>query len=249
MSEAARDPLDDLVIVVPMAGRGQRFVDAGYDRPKPMIDVLGRPMLTWALEGLPLTEAARTVFLCLGDHLDDGLGEVIAQQYKAIRHEVIRVDAPTQGQACTVLLARDFIGDGPLLIHNVDTYVESDIAEDLRTLVPECDGFLQVFRGEGDHWSFARTDERGRVVEVTEKRRVSEWCSTGTYCFSRGSDFVAAADAMIAADDRTNGEFYVAPVYQRLIERGAEIRISQISRIEPMGTPAELDRFIASWRA
>src|SRR5207247_7761931 len=69
-------------IVVPMAGRGQRFVDAAYDVPKPLIDVLGRPMYSWAVDCLPLALSTRLVFVCLDEHLEgQGLGRDIRERY------------------------------------------------------------------------------------------------------------------------------------------------------------------------
>jgi NDP-sugar pyrophosphorylase family protein len=232
-------------VLIPMAGRGQRFADAGYDRPKPLIEVFGRPMYSWAVESLPLELATRVIFVALREHLVGGALEAdIGSRYADHDPIVIPVDGVTEGQVCTVLLARDLIDDGtPLLVYNVDTYCRTALASTLRSLPPTVDGLLGVFEAEGDHWSFARVDECGRVVETAEKRRISPWATTGLYHFTRGADFVRYADEMVHADDRTRGEFYVAPLYNRMIRDGADIRIDVADEVRPIGTPDELARF------
>ncbi|QQR73860.1 MAG: glycosyltransferase family 2 protein [Holophagales bacterium] len=232
-------------IVIPMAGRGQRFVDAGYAVPKPMIPVLGRPMYSWAVESLPLELASRLIFVCLAEHLEGhGLAEDIAARYRRFGPVVRGLEAVTRGQVCTVLTARDLLDPSqPLLIYNADTWCRTRLGERLPALPAEVDGLLGVFEAPGDHWSFARTDANGRVVETAEKRRISPWASTGLYHFSRTGDFLRHADAMIAAEDTTRGEFYVAPLYNRMLREGADLRLDVAEEVRVLGTPAELAAF------
>jgi UDP-N-acetylglucosamine diphosphorylase / glucose-1-phosphate thymidylyltransferase / UDP-N-acetylgalactosamine diphosphorylase / glucosamine-1-phosphate N-acetyltransferase / galactosamine-1-phosphate N-acetyltransferase len=236
-------------IVMPMAGRGSRFADVGYTLPKPLIDVRGRPMYAWAMDSLPLALAKRVIFICLAEHLRDrALADDIRARYAALDPQIISLDRVTEGQACTVLTARAWIdNDDPLLIYNADTYCKTSLEARLRDLPPSVDGLLSVFRAPGDKWSFARTDASGRVVETAEKRRISEWATTGLYHFTRGRDFVGHADAMIAANERERGEFYVAPVYNRLIAAGADIRIDLAEEVWVLGTPEDLADFEARY--
>lgn len=236
-------------IVMPMAGRGSRFAEVGYELPKPLIDVRGRPMYAWAMDSLPLALAKRVVFICLAEHLRDRALEAdIKTRYAALDPVVIALDKVTEGQACTVLEARRYIdNDEPLVIYNADTFSKSRLEQRLRDLPRSVDGILQVFQAPGDKWSFARTDASGRVVETAEKRRISEWATTGLYHFTRGHDFVHHADAMIAANERERGEFYVAPVYNRLIKVGADIRIDVADEVWVLGTPEDLGDFEARY--
>ncbi len=229
-------------IVMPMAGRGSRFAQIGIATPKPLIDVLGRPMYAWAMESLPLNLARRVIFLCLEEHLRDGaLESDIRERYGRLHPEIVRLDAVTEGQACTVLMARQWIdNDEPLLIYNADTYCRTQLAERLPALPAEVDGLVGVFEAAGDKWSFARTDAARRVLEMAEKTRISDWASTGLYYFRRGRDFVRHADAMIAANQRVNSEFYVAPVYNRLIAAGGHVAIDVADEVWVLGTPEDL---------
>lgn len=236
-----------LNIVIPMAGRGSRFVQQGMTLPKPLIPVRGRPMYTWALDSLPLELASRLVFVCLDEHLRGrDLSSDIEARYGRWNPVVIPLSEVTEGQACTVLKAESLIdNDDALIIYNADTYLVSSLPNRLSSLASDVDGVLSVFRAAGDHWSFARVDGSGRVVETAEKRRISEWATTGLYHFTRGRDFVHHARAMISAGERERGEFYVAPVYNRLIRAGARVEIDVADEVWVLGTPEELADFNA----
>ena len=239
-----------LNIVVPMAGRGSRFAHAGYRDPKPLISFGGRPMIQWVVENLRPSRPHRFIFLCLAEHL---------LRYPALpsRLEVlcpgcviVPVAEVTQGAACTVLLARRFIdSDEALMIANSDQFVELAIDDYLRLLDDaHADGLIMTFRSNDPKWSYCRLRLDGTVAEVVEKQVISNDATVGIYNFSRGRDFVVAADAMITRDLRVNGEFYVAPVYNLLIERGAHI-ISALIRsdgngMHGFGTPNDLRLFL-----
>jgi dTDP-glucose pyrophosphorylase len=232
-------------IVMPMAGRGSRFAQIGITTPKPLIPVRGKPMYAWATDGLPLARAKRLIFICLSEHLTDlALAEDIKTRYAPFNPAIIALDHVTEGQACTVLTARQLIdNDQPLLIFNADTYCPTTLDAALARFGPRVDGVLDVFQAEGDKWSFARADVQGRVLETAEKRRIGPWATTGLYYFRRGGDFVRHATAMIEADERSNREFYVAPVYNRLIAAGGDVRINPVEQVWVLGTPEDLAHF------
>ena len=233
-------------IVLPMAGRGSRFADVGYRVPKPMIEVKGKPMYAWAMDSLPLALAKRVIFICLEEHLRGfGLEEDIRRRYAALDPVIVPLSKVTQGQACTVLEAREHLdSEQPLIIYNADTWCRTDLERSLPALAPGVAGVLGVFQAPGDKWSFARTDATGAVVEVAEKRRISEWACTGLYHFTSGAEFVRHADAMIADDERVNREFYVAPIYNRLISAGRQVRIDVAEEVGVLGTPEDLAEFL-----
>jgi UDP-N-acetylglucosamine diphosphorylase / glucose-1-phosphate thymidylyltransferase / UDP-N-acetylgalactosamine diphosphorylase / glucosamine-1-phosphate N-acetyltransferase / galactosamine-1-phosphate N-acetyltransferase len=232
-------------IVMPMAGRGSRFAQIGIETPKPLIDVFGRPMYSWAMDSLPLELASRVIFVCLEEHLRQrSLEDDIHRRYAHLNPEVIRLVEVTEGQTCTVLKAAAIIdSDEPLLIYNADTYCQTRLSERLPALSPQVAGLIGVFRAPGTKWSFARTDADGRVLETAEKKRISDWASTGLYYFRRGRDFVRHAETMITEDERINGEFYVVPVYNRMIAAGAEVYIDPADEVWALGTPEDLRNF------
>lgn len=236
-----------LNIVVPMAGRGSRFADAGYSLPKPLIPVHGQPMIRVVIENLKPNAPHRFHFLLLREH---------AEQYGLAEHlrawapgcELIFVDEVTEGAACTVLLAREQIDSAdPLMIANCDQYVDVDIDAYIESM-GEADGLIMTMAADDPKWSFVRFDDAGRVVEVVEKKVVSNEATVGIYNYRRGSDFVAAADEMIRANLRVNNEFYVAPAYNEMIRKGMELRCFNIGSVGAgmygIGTPADLELFL-----
>jgi dTDP-glucose pyrophosphorylase len=239
-----------LNIVIPMAGRGSRFADAGFADPKPLIKFGGKPMIAWVVENIRPTRPHRFIFICLKEHLD---------RYPRLRLQlaetcpgcvIVPVEKVTEGAACTVLLARAHIdNDDALMIANSDQYVELAIDEYLKTLdASRADGLIMTFWADHPKWSYCRLRSDGTVSEVVEKKVISNEATVGIYNFARGRDFVAGADAMIARDLRVNGEFYVAPVYNLLIERSARIITSRIGRgaegMHGLGTPEDLQKFL-----
>ena len=241
-----------LNIIVPLAGRGSRFADAGFTDPKPLIAFGGRPMIQWVIDNIRPARAHRFIFVCLAGHLE---------RYPAIRTQltglcpgcaIVTVAEVTQGAACTVLLARDFIdNDEPLMIANSDQLVDLPVDGYLaHGDASATDGCIMTFWADHPKWSYCRIRLDGTVSEVVEKQVVSNHATVGIYNFARGRDFVAAADAMISRALRVNGEFYVAPVYNLMIERGARIIVVPAGRegdgMHGLGTPEDLRRFLRS---
>ena len=231
-------------IVIPMAGRGSRLAGNPGGLPKPLIEVHGRPLWSWAVNCLPLNSARRIIFVCLGSHIDDyGVDRAILKELDGLPVVIHRIDEVTDGQLRTVVTAREhFSVTNPLVVFNADTWFVHDQNEFLAR-AQQADGLLGVSSMAGDRWSFVRIDEDEAVVEVVEKRRISDHVCTGLYQFADTSKFLEDADAMFAADERTNGEFFVAPIYQRMIERGERVQIMPAERFLPIGTTDELESF------
>lgn len=236
-----------LEIVIPMAGLGTRFAAKGYDKPKPLIEIFGKPMIQWVVENVrPRHQDHRFTFLVHEAHLkahavDRLLGEL------APGCSIVPVPATTEGAACTALLALDRLDlERPLLIANSDQWVELDIDHFLYAASLGNDGLILTFPASDPKWSYARMDASGRVVEVAEKKPISPHATVGIYHFRRGQDFADAARAMIRANHRVNGEFYVCPVYNELIARGATIRCFPLAAgaMHGLGVPEDLEAFV-----
>jgi dTDP-glucose pyrophosphorylase len=238
-----------LNIVIPMAGHGSRFAKAGYALPKPLIPVHGVPMIQVVIDNLRPACTHRFIFICQAAHLTQyNLGTHLERWAPGC---LIRtVDQVTDGAACTVLLARDAINTAdPLMIANCDQYVDCDINAYLDTLTTQqLDGLIMTMQADDPKWSYVRFDDTGAIVEVVEKQVVSEAATVGIYNYAKGTDFVAAAEQMIAAAFRVNGEFYVAPAYNEMIRQGARLGIYDIGSVASgmygLGTPEDLEAFL-----
>ena len=237
-----------LNIVIPMAGRGSRFQNAGYLVPKPLIPIFGKSMIELVVGNIRPREPHRFIFLVLEEHLKTyALGSALKRMAPGC--EVISVAGVTEGAACTVLLAREFIDNAdPLMIANSDQWVDVRIDEYLSRLTPGGDGLIMTMRADDPKWSFVGVDSQGFASEVVEKRVISNEATVGIYNFRHGRDFVNSAEQMIAKNLRVNNEFYVAPVYNEMIRDGKRILIHNIGKVEDrmygLGTPEDLRKFI-----
>jgi dTDP-glucose pyrophosphorylase len=239
-----------LNIVLPIAGRGSRFAVAGYAQPKPLIPIHGAPMIAAVVRNVRPRSAHRFIFVALAEHLEHaGLREALTDA--APGSVIVPVDRVTDGAACTVLLARDYINsDQPLMLANSDQWVDIDIDDYLASMDRQRgDGLIMTMKADDPKWSFVGLNGRRHVTRVVEKEAISNEATVGIYNFRRGSDFVRAAEQMIAKNLRVNNEFYVAPVYNELIAEGARIAIYNVGRegagMYGLGIPSDLEQFLA----
>lgn len=235
-----------LQILIPMAGRGQRFKDAGYDQPKPFIEVDGFPMWRRVLANLP--SADRTTLLVLEEHF----GRLVAEDD---RIGILRVGAVTDGAACTVLLCEgeDLIdGTEPLLIANADQWLDWS-PEHCADFVKRdgCDGAIVTFRASGPKWSYADVREDGTVACVAEKVPISDSATCGVYYWKRAGDCFASIRRMMEKGLRVGGEYYLAPSFNEMILDGARIVAYPVPRMWGLGTPDDLKRALEAkpWRS
>ena len=198
-------------IVIPMAGAGSRFADAGYTDPKPLIEVNGKPMIQLVLENLKIQ--GKYHFIVQQEHIAK------YNLYKKLREfmpdcEIIDIDRVTEGAAETVLLAAGFIdNDKPLFTANSDQWVDW-IPQDFinRCCNGYADGAIPLFKYDKPSASYAKIENKF-ITEVAEKQVISNNATVGFYWWKKGSDFVKYAMQMIDKNIRTNNEFYVCPVY------------------------------------
>lgn len=242
-----------LNIVVPMAGHGSRFSKAGYKDPKPLIPVLGYPMIELVIRNLTPRAAHRFIFICQGQHLRDYPLRPLLEKV-APGCVIIEVSQVTEGAACTVLLAKDYINSAdPLMIANCDQYVDIDMDDYLAAMEKQsADGLIMTMKAHDKKWSFIELDSNNRITRVVEKEPVSDEATVGIYNFRRGADYVWAAQQMIGKNLRVNNEFYVAPVYNELIAVGKVLAYYNVGTVGKgmygIGTPDDLNEFIALFK-
>jgi hypothetical protein len=235
------------MIVIPMAGNSARFYEAGYRRPKYELTVGGESLFSLSVRSFEhYFDTEAFLFVCRRDMDAERFvrSECSAMGLRDAR--VVSLDGPTRGQGESVLLGLEQGGcasDESLLVFNIDT---------IRTgyrFPPACegaDGYLEVFLGEGEHWSFVQPAGSGsrRVSRTTEKERISPLCSTGLYYFARAGDFAAACEQALADFETWRArwkELYIAPLYNTLISGGARVDYELIDagQVRFSGTPQE----------
>lgn len=237
-------------IVITMAGLGSRFKKAGCKVPKYMIEAHGKTCFEWSMLSLTGLSDIASKYIFIVRKEDDARG-FIAQKCRELSinyYEVIEIDYLTQGQAATAMLAsRYWDKSEELLIYNIDTYVEP---YRMNSKERAGDGFIPCFNAPGDHWSFVRTDAEGRAIEVKEKTRISDNCTLGAYFFkSCGLYETLYNEYYSSSEHMENGEKYVAPLYNYLIQKGGTVYISKVDsdKVHVLGTPEELELFIHSY--
>jgi HAD superfamily hydrolase (TIGR01509 family) len=233
-----------LNILIPMAGAGSRFMDAGYTFPKPLVEVEGQPMIQKVVENLNID--ANYIFIVQEEHfLKYNLESVLNLIAPGCR--IIRTEGVTEGAACTAMLAKELINtNDPLLIANSDQIIEWNSSEFMYSMQSQnLDGGLAVFHSTHPKWSFARIDDEGLVVEVAEKKPISDIATVGIYFWKRGEDFVSATEQMIEKNLRVNNEFYICPTYNQAISRGLKIGVKFVKKMWGIGTPEDLQTYLA----
>jgi len=232
-----------LNVLIPMAGAGSRFQQAGYTFPKPLIDVEGKPMIQVVVDNLNIE--ATYIYVVQKEHREkynlDTLLNLITPNCK-----IVEVDGITEGAACTTLLAKEYIdNDSPLVMANSDQFVEWDSNEFMYKMIEQkLDGGILTFKATHPKWSFAKIDEHGYVTEVAEKNPISDIATVGIYYWAKGSDYVKYAEQMISKNIRTNGEFYTCPTFNEAIADCKRIKTFNIDKMWGLGTPEDLNYFL-----
>jgi len=240
-SPAWRD--EKLNVLIPMAGAGSRFEQAGYTFPKPLIEVRNKPMIQVVVDNLNIK--ANYIYIVQKKHREkynlDTLLNLLTPECK-----IVEVDDLTEGAACTALLAKEFIdNDAPLFFANSDQFVEWDSNEFMYKMnETDADGGIVTFEATHPKWSFAKINDKGLVTEVAEKNPISNIATVGYYYWKHGSDFVKYAEQMIDKNIRVNNEFYVCPVFNEAVGDNKQIRTFNVEGMWGLGTPEDLKYYL-----
>lgn len=241
------------IFVIPMAGRGQRFINAGYNIPKYMIEAGNKKIFEWALESLPLDIAKNIIFVCLEEHekkyrVSKFIRKTIQKKYHYLKDKyiIIFLKKITRGQVETVLKAKRYINNqNHLIIYNIDTYFRSSRLRQkiLSARNQNIDGIFSVFKSNNPKWSFAKVNKNYVIEKTAEKKPISNLASVGLYTFTEGKMFVEVAKYMIKKKIMFKGEFYVAPLYNILIKKKKKFIVDLVEEFWCFGTPEDLDFF------
>lgn len=240
-----------LNIVIPMAGRGSRFAKEGYIDPKPLIKLKNKRMIEVVINNLKPSTPHRFIFVCQRQHVEEYQLEKFLKSW-APGCEIVCIDGITEGAACTVMCAKEFIdNEDPLMIANSDQWIDIDINDYLAYMDDnDLDGLIMTMKADDPKWSYAELDNNGLVKKVVEKVVVSDEATVGIYNYKKGADFCKNVLTMIKNEERTNGEFYVAPVYTLMVNNDkAKIGIYNIGEeangMYGLGIPSDLELFLS----
>ena len=232
-----------LNVLIPMAGAGRRFAEAGYTFPKPLIDVKNKPMIQAVVDNLAIQ--ATYTYIVQKSHFEKyNLGYLL----NAITPNcnIVQVDGVTEGAAVTCLLAKEFIDtESSLVVANSDQIVDWNSREFLYEMHSKnADGGIATFKSTHPKWSYVKVNELGLVTEVAEKKPISDDATVGIYYWKHGSDFVKYAEQMIEKNIRVNGEFYTCPVFNEAIRDGKQVYTTIVDKMWGIGTPEDLNYYL-----
>lgn len=242
--------MKNIQLVIPAAGLGSRFANHGYLKPKPLIDVAGLPMILWVLGNFDLQKGDSVIIVAR-------VGFEIEMEIQALtRHlglnvKYIQVPALTDGPAITVQHAKHLLDlDLPLIVANSDQFVSGsllDFTQQLRVSKKDM-GLILTMTASSPKWSYIGRGQDGYVNRVIEKVEISNEATVGIYGWTSAQLFFRSLDMMIASNDRTNNEFYVAPSYNYLISSNTEVSTKHVGHVEEtvhgLGTVEDLSEFL-----
>jgi dTDP-glucose pyrophosphorylase len=228
-------------IVIPMAGQGSRFANSGFALPKPLINVAGKPMYRYAVDSLPIHLASKLIFVLIRSEHLDLIVDDIELNYGHYPLSIIILESNTSGQAESVLKCeKEFDLTVSTLVHNCDTYFHADqVWNDL--IQSQNDGALMLFKSNESRWSYALLNEEcSKIIDVREKKVISEHASTGTYYFKNTYELLANIKFIISKDIRENNEFYLSSIYRIMLQNQKTILPLWTKRFLCFGTPQDL---------
>jgi len=247
----------DMTVLIPAAGRGKRFADAGYAMPKPMIPVNGKPMLLQSVKALP--QAAKWIFLCLENHLNQGLKKEILSVFP--KAAIIPVNGVTQGMLNTCLLAEKQLDiDKPLLISACDYDLRYDEeAFDRIVRNSAIDAAIWTFRNHDivrnnpEDYAYTAVDEDGNITYISEKKTISPYpegdhAVVSVFYFRTAGLFLDGARSLIKSGKTINNEYYVATSMNGLITAGRRVVPFEVDKFICWGTPRDLEEY-ENWKS
>ena len=239
------------VNLIPMAGEGQRFIDAGYELPKPLIDINGLPMVVRAAKSLP--EADQWIFICQESHITgSNIDEELIKHFPGAL--VLSVNYLTEGQASTCLLAKDYLQSDDLLTigacDNSMVYDESCFEQ----LIETHDALIWTFRNNPavlqnpEMYGWVKIDKYGKSAGVSCKTPISDnplhdHAVVGAFSFNNAGCFLECADDMIRKNRRVNNEFYLDVVLDECVLNGYNVYPFEVNDYNCWGTPSDLEKY------
>lgn len=225
------------MIVIPMAGLSSRFFKAGFTQPKYMLPLLGETVFDWALRSFESYFLEEEFLFIVRDVYDTP--KFVEERVKKLgikSYHIHVLKGETRGQAETVYLAIQDFSDQDIYIFNIDSKIYNFQKHYKDSLV---DGYLEVFEGDGDHWSFVLAGENNKVIKTTEKLRISNLCSNGLYYFRSSQqycDYFKKFENM-----NPEQELYIAPLYNLYIKDEKIIKyiVNPVDNICFCGVPDE----------
>ena len=246
--------LKNSITLIPLAGHGSRFAKEGYNDPKPLINVSGKPMIIQAANSLPNSE--NYIFVTLKDHLKNyPLEKTLKNEYP--HSGIIAINEVTKGQAITCSLGlKDSDVNASLLIAATDNGMIYDKNKYQKLIENEnVDAIVFTFRNHVSSknnpymYGWVKTDSKNNAKSVSVKLPISkdpfnDHAIVGTFYFKKVAYFNQALRNLLKKDIKVNGEYYVDSLIGELIELGLNVKVFEIEDYIGWGTPDDYKTFV-----
>ena len=236
--------------IIPAAGSGSRFANKGYLLPKPLIEVGNLPMLLWVLGNFDIENGDRVLIISQKKHqIQNQIRNILKSSN--LNCDYLECDSLTDGPASTVLLAENWlVPELPVVVANSDQFVSRGLSDFLSQIrLGTSDSYILTMEASGNKWSYIQRDHEDNIINIVEKIEISREATVGIYAWAKASYMVDAIKSQLEANFRVNNEFYIAPTYNFLMEKGLEIQTyscgTHADAVHGLGTPEDLEIFLA----
>lgn len=229
-------------IIIPMAGKGKRFIEAGYITPKPLLEIAEKPIIQYIIESMRLPNA-QFIFIVRQDHCDEYQLDKRLLELEP-NAKIVKINEMTEGAVCTVLLAKEHFNDSnPVIIKDCDqipNWAPTNFLEFVQR--NRADGAIINIHTDQAHYSFSRVNSEGNIIETAEKSVISNYGSIGIYYFAKGEELIKYSERMIEKNLRVNNEFYTSPVYNQYIQDGKKILHYPVAEHFQFNSPEQFEQ-------
>jgi RpiB/LacA/LacB family sugar-phosphate isomerase len=228
-------------LLLPIAGKAQRFINAGYTMPKPLILAKNRQIIDWSLSSIDYSEC-NLIFIVQLEHIYNfGIDEILKQKF-GDDIQICVVNSVTRGALETCVLAEKYIDPTlPLYIYTPDVYFEPVF--DPASVADDVDGFLLTFLANSPDHSYCEIDDNGVVSRVAEKQVISRHANVGLYYFKSVETFLKYGKYTIDNNLLVKNEFYIAPMYNLMVDDGLKVVAQDTEKMHVLGTPETFEFF------
>jgi NDP-sugar pyrophosphorylase family protein len=234
-------------ILIPMAGRGERFSNNGFDIPKPLIELEGKTMIELAIKSLNIEgNYIYVTYRYTNKEFNQKLEEILNRITPNCT--IIKIDYITEGPASSALLAKKYIdNEEELIITNCDQIMSWDSKNFLEFIKKtDKEGIVVTYNSSTEKNSYVKLNEIGDAIELAEKKVISEFSLNGIHYWKKGKYFVESAEDMISKNIRVNNEFYISMTYNEMIEKKLKVSNYHIinNHHHAVGTPEDLKEYL-----
>ncbi|XWV26180.1 hypothetical protein QJ857_gp0898 [Tupanvirus soda lake] len=233
-----------MIILIPLGGIGERFKKIGYRKPKPLINVMGKPIIYWLLDNLKMDNISMVVIPYNNELEKYNFEDMLYKKYPGTKFKFLKLTSQTQGAAETVLKGIEMIDipDCPILCMDGDNFYTCDI-------VSKWEGQNNVFYFDDDSdssaFSFIKMNSSNQIIDIVEKNRISCHASCGSYGFSSYLQLRNYCQQIIMHNIKQKGEYYMSGVIKLMIDSNFNFYGKCVSKNNYvcLGTPLDVRLF------